>query len=79
MFFKIGFLKNFAILTGNTCLDSLFNKVAGTRVEGTSTQIFSCEYCKSFKNSFFHGPPPTAASEIRPVLKKIHDIYCIKQ
>ena len=34
-------------------LESLFNKVG----EETSTQVFSCEYCKSFKNSFFYRAP----------------------
>ena len=32
MFFKIGFLKNFAIFTGKTpVLESLFNRVAGPK------------------------------------------------
>ena len=37
-------------------LDSVFHKVAGLQL--------SCEYCKIFKNSFFHKKPPVAASEI---------------
>ena len=53
----------------NTCLESLFNIVACRRVEGTPAHKLSCEYCKSFKNSFFHRPPPTAASELRPFKK----------
>ena len=36
-------------------LESLFNKVAGLRV---STKVFSCEYCKVFKNSFFYRTTP---------------------
>ena len=36
-------------------LESLFNDVAGLQL--------SCEYCKIFKNSFFHKAPPVAASE----------------
>ena len=60
-------------------MDSHFNKVAGTHVEGTPTHMFSCEYCKGFKNNFFHRPPSMADSEIRPALKKNHDIYYIKQ
>ena len=55
----------------NTCLESLFNIVACQRIEGTPTHLFTCESWKSF----FHRPPPTAASEIRHVLKKIHGIY----
>ena len=26
-------------------------------------QVFSCEFCKIFKNTFFHRAPPVAASE----------------
>ena len=40
MFFKIGVLKSFAIFTGK-------------KPKHTPTQLFSCEYCKIFKNSFF--------------------------
>ena len=36
-------------------LECLFNKVAGLQL--------SCEYCETFKNSFFHKTPPVAASE----------------
>ena len=36
--------------------ESLFNKVAGLKV-------FSCEYCKIFKNNYFENQPGTAASE----------------
>ena len=36
-------------------LEPLFNKVAGLQL--------SCEYCKVFKNRFFHKAPPVAASE----------------
>ena len=28
-------------------------------------QVFSCEFCKISKNTFFYGIPPVAASEIR--------------
>ena len=27
----------------------------------TSTQVFSCEFCEIFKNTFFHRIPPVAA------------------
>ena len=36
-------------------LESNFNRDAGLKL--------SCEYCKNFKNSFFHKTPPVAASE----------------
>ena len=73
MFSKIGFLKISQYRQENNCLESLFNTVACRLVEGTPTHMFSCEYCKSFKNSFFHRPHPTAASELS--IKKNHDIY----
>ena len=47
-------------------LESLFDKVAGLRVP---TKVFSCEYCKSFKNSFFYGTPPFAAFNYSNQLK----------
>ena len=47
-------------------LESLFDKVAGLRVP---TKVFSCEYCKSFKNSFFYGTPPLAAFNYSNQLK----------
>ena len=28
-------------------------------------QVFSCGFCEIFKNTFFHGTPPVAASKIR--------------
>ena len=47
---------------------SFFNKVAG-RLEAcnfirkeTPTEAFSCQFCEVFKNTFFHGTPPIAAS-----------------
>ena len=38
-------------------LESFFNTAAGLKVSNfiekeTQTQLFSCEYCKIFKNSF---------------------------
>ena len=53
MFFKIDFLKNFAIFTGKHVLES-FDKVAGLEAyKETPTQVFSCEYCKILMNTFF--------------------------
>ena len=28
-----------------------------------TAQVFSCQYCKIFKGSFFHRTPPMAASD----------------
>ena len=52
MFFKIGDLENFSVLTGKYLCWSL----AG--------QQLSCEYCNFLKNSFFRRTPPVTASEI---------------
>ena len=43
-------------------LESLLNKIAGLKVcnfikKETPPQLFFCEYCEIFKNSFFHGTP----------------------
>ena len=46
MFFKIGVIKNLAMFTGKQLLELVFNKVA-------DLQVFSCEYCKIAKSSFF--------------------------
>ena len=53
-------------------LKSLFNKVAGLRpvtlLKESPTQVFSCEHCKMFKNSYFEEHIRTAASNlIRPL------------
>ena len=58
VFYKKGFCKNFAKFTGKRLCQSLFfNKVAGLRpttlLTETLAQMFSCEICKIFKNSFF--------------------------
>ena len=50
----------------NTCVRVFFNKVAGTCnfiKKETLTQVFSCEFCEIYKNTFFHRTPPVAASE----------------
>ena len=51
-------LKNFAKLTGNHLLsESLFNEVVGQTFnfykKDTPTQVFPCEFCDIFKNTFF--------------------------
>ena len=44
----------------NLCQSLIFNKVAGSRPQGcnlikkeTLVQVFSCEFCKIYKNTFF--------------------------
>ena len=53
LFFKIGVLKNFAIFTRKHLCWSLYLKKAFNFIKETPTQVFSCENCKIFKNSFF--------------------------
>ena len=56
-----GVLRNLAKFAGNTCNRvCFFNNVAGLRPmactfikKETLTQVFSCEFCKIFKNTFF--------------------------
>ena len=35
----------------------------------TLAQVFSCEFCKNFKNIFFYRTPPVPASEILPIFR----------
>ena len=54
--------KTFAKFTGkHLCQSVFFNKVAGHATllkKETLKQVFSCEFCKISKNTFFHGTPP---------------------
>ena len=53
MFFKIVVLKNIAVFTRKHVLESL-DKVAALKTKKeTPTQVFSCEYCENFMNTFF--------------------------
>ena len=54
MLFKKGVLKNFAEFTGKL---GVFIK------NETPTQVFPCEFCEIFKNSFFYRTPPMTTSE----------------
>ena len=51
---------------GNTCVGVSFSKSCGADglqlyEKETPTQVFSCEYCEIFENSFFCRIPPVAA------------------
>ena len=57
MFFEIGVLENFSMSAIALVFDSLFNKAGGLKTcifikKEIPTQVFSCEYCGIFKNSF---------------------------
>ena len=54
MFFKIGFLKNFANFTRKSCGPTLLKQ--------TPSQVFYCLICEIFKNTFFYTVPPEAIS-----------------
>ena len=51
-------------------LESLFNKIDSKDIKEAQTQMFSCEYCGIFKNTFFTELLSVAASA---VLKKFVD------
>ena len=61
-------LRNFAKFTRkHLCQSLFFNKVAGLRPvtflkKETLAQVFSCEFCKIFKNTFFTKHLRTTAS-----------------
>ena len=68
MFFKVGVLKSYAIYAGKHLCWSIFLKkfqyFMPTTLKETPAKVFSCEYCKIFKNSFFHRTLPVAASAL---------------
>ena len=53
---KKSVVKNFAKFTGKHLHQSHFIK------KETLAQVFSCEFYKIFKNTFFYRTPPVAAS-----------------
>ena len=60
VFCKMNVLKNFAKFTGKHLRQGLFfNKVE----KETMAQMFSCEFCKVFKNTYFYRTSLVAASE----------------
>ena len=73
MFCKKGVLRNFTKFTGkHLCQSLFFNKVADLKPatllkKETLAQVFSCEFCKISKSTFFHRTPLVAASEISVV------------
>ena len=71
---KKGVLRNFAKCTGkHLCQRLFFNKVTGLSplLTGLSNfikkealaQVFSCEFCEIFKNTYFYRTPLVAASD----------------
>ena len=68
MFCKKCVFKSFAKFTGkHLCQSLFFNKVAGLTPatllkKKTLAQVFSCEFCELFKNTFFYRTPPVTGS-----------------
>ena len=76
VFCKKGVLRNFANFIGkHLCQSLFFNKITGLGLQfilqayacnfikkQTLAQVFSCEFCKISKNTFFHGTPLVAIS-----------------
>ena len=67
MFFKIGVLKSFANFTGkHFCWSLILKNLKAERLQfhkkKTPTQVFSCEPCEIFKNTFSYRTPPVTAS-----------------
>ena len=76
VFFTKGILKNFAKLAGkHLCQSLFFKKVAGFRPwtynfilkKEALAWVFSCEFCKNFKNTYYYRTPLVAASETNQV------------
>ena len=85
MFFKGGVLKSYAIFTGKHLRWSpfliKFQSFRPATLKVTPMKVFYCDYCKIFKNSFFHRTPPLAASvtcERRSYFKIWHDYFYLK-
>ena len=51
-------------------MESVFNKVAGLQAP---IQVFSCEICEIFKNTFFYRTPPVISGKIE-ILPEKHKI-----
>ena len=56
------FLKILQYSQENTCVGVFFNNVAGLEARDCN-KSFSCEYCDSFKSSFFHRTLPMDISQ----------------
>ena len=62
MFCKRGVLKNFAKFTGKHQYQRKMPEACNFTKTETLTQLFSCEFCETFQNTFFYKTPPMAAS-----------------
>ena len=71
VFYKKMFLNISQNSQENTCASLFFNKVAGNFIKKeTLVQVFSCEFSKIFKNTFFTEHLRATASKYRSVTTK---------
>ena len=75
-FYKKAVFKNFAIFTGKYLRWSLFSITLqvfrpATLFKKIPALVFSCEYCKIFKNRHFYRAPPVTASIVQNQLSGI--------
>ena len=84
VFYKTVVLTNFTKFSGKHLCQSLFlNKVVPATLlkKETLAQVFSCEFCEIFKNTFFYRTPPVAASEMQKqrqwLATAVNDIWVI--
>ena len=73
VFYKIGVLKNLAKFIGkHLCQSLFFNKnadvVCNYIKKETLAQVFFCEFCEIFKNTFFYRTPSVTTSELAVIL-----------
>ena len=70
IFFKIDVLKRFTDSTGKyQCKRHFLINLQSWRLKESSTQVFSCEICKIFKNTIFYRTAPVAASDVTRIIK----------
>ena len=62
VFCKKGVLRNFTKFTGKHLCQSLLPEACNFIKKETLPQVFSCEFCKISKNTFFYRTPLEAAS-----------------
>ena len=62
VFYKKSSQKFRNIYRKTTVLKSLLNKSFQLYKKGTPTQVFYCEYCEIFKNTYYEKHLPTATS-----------------
>ena len=73
MFFKISVLKSFAIFSKmHLCWSVFLNNLQAEGLQlylkKSPTQVFFCEVCEIFENTFFYRTPPVTASAPRWLL-----------